>query len=238
MVRSMAIRFKVIVDNKSYRADFESDWGLSIFIDVDGARILFDAGGNPEVFRRNMLRHNIIPSEINYVVISHSHYDHCGGLQAIAEDLKQARIYIPRDRRLLRFIRRLGLEATIITDLTKIHDRVYVKSFRTRVFGIVEQSMAIVCRRGLIILCGCSHPGISNIVRGFVEELSIKPYLVMGGFHGPSISEVEELIRMGVERIAPMHCSGYEIRYYLMSEHPDIYMDSGAGHEFVIEAPF
>jgi len=69
-------------------------------------------------------------------------------------------------------------------------------------------------KKWLIIITGCAHPGIVDIVKKATKILPYKKiYLVMGGFHlsGDSYSEIEEIIEvfrnLAVQKIAPSHCS-------------------------------
>ena len=99
-----------------------------------------------------------------------------------------------------------------------------------------EEALAInVEGRGLVILVGCSHPGVANIVAKAKNDLGVKPYLVLGGFHMMGASEsgcretVKRLIELGVERIAPIHCSGDMIRSILEEEYPQNWLKCHVG---------
>jgi 7,8-dihydropterin-6-yl-methyl-4-(beta-D-ribofuranosyl)aminobenzene 5'-phosphate synthase len=78
--------------------------------------------------------------------------------------------------------------------------------------SIVEQALIIETQRGLIVLTGCAHPGIVEIVRAAQAFGAVD--LVMGGFHlaDYSTAKVEDVIaelnRSGVQRAAPSHCTG------------------------------
>lgn len=56
------------------------EWGYSALVEVDGRRILFDTGANPDTVLRNAEALNIDLSTVEDVVISHFHGDHTGGL--------------------------------------------------------------------------------------------------------------------------------------------------------------
>jgi 7,8-dihydropterin-6-yl-methyl-4-(beta-D-ribofuranosyl)aminobenzene 5'-phosphate synthase len=65
-----------------------------------------------------------------------------------------------------------------------------------------------------VVLVGCSHPGVVNLVRQAARDVGAKPYMVVGGFHMAGLPAeearevVEQLLGMGVEKIYPVHCSG------------------------------
>ena len=56
-----------------------AEWGLSIFIDVDGYKILFDTGAGQALIHNAQIQ-GIDFSLIDKIVLSHGHFDHTGGL--------------------------------------------------------------------------------------------------------------------------------------------------------------
>ncbi|MCE5296322.1 MAG: MBL fold metallo-hydrolase [Euryarchaeota archaeon] len=80
-----------------------------------------------------------------------------------------------------------------------------------------EQSLYVTSKKGLVILTGCGHPGVCNMVHQAKKATGKPVYMVMGGFHmsaTPANNErilktMENLRNMNVERIAPMHCVGF-----------------------------
>lgn len=78
--------------------------------------------------------------------------------------------------------------------------------------GIEEHSLLINAeRKGLVVLTGCSHPGIINIVKGAQQICGTKIHAVIGGLHISGIQEgikvAKSLHEMGVELISPCHCT-------------------------------
>jgi len=66
-----------------------AEWGLSLFIDVDGYKILFDTGGGlSAIYNAKVL--DVDLTDIDKIVISHGHFDHTGGLLDILK-LKNGR---------------------------------------------------------------------------------------------------------------------------------------------------
>jgi 7,8-dihydropterin-6-yl-methyl-4-(beta-D-ribofuranosyl)aminobenzene 5'-phosphate synthase len=63
------------------------EWGYSALVEVDGHRILFDTGANPDVVLRNAKEMGIDLSTVEDVVLSHNHSDHVGGLIALRRAL-------------------------------------------------------------------------------------------------------------------------------------------------------
>jgi 7,8-dihydropterin-6-yl-methyl-4-(beta-D-ribofuranosyl)aminobenzene 5'-phosphate synthase len=59
------------------------EWGFSALVEVDGKRLLFDTGSEPDTVLRNAKTLGIDLSDVTDVVLSHSHYDHVGGLATL-----------------------------------------------------------------------------------------------------------------------------------------------------------
>jgi 7,8-dihydropterin-6-yl-methyl-4-(beta-D-ribofuranosyl)aminobenzene 5'-phosphate synthase len=77
-----------------------------------------------------------------------------------------------------------------------------------------ELSLAVRTPDGLILIVGCSHPGIERIVEG-ATQIDKRVRIVLGGFHLPAakdedISRIATTLHDGykVERLAPGHCTG------------------------------
>ena len=68
-------------ENKS----LEYGHGLSILIEFDGRKILFDTASGP-AFLRNAKRMGIDLSDLDAVMLSHSHYDHASGFRDLLEE--------------------------------------------------------------------------------------------------------------------------------------------------------
>jgi 7,8-dihydropterin-6-yl-methyl-4-(beta-D-ribofuranosyl)aminobenzene 5'-phosphate synthase len=74
----------LIENNQGEHKALIHEHGLSFFIEKDECRILFDTGQS-EAFLRNSHHLNIDLSRLDYVVLSHGHYDHSGGFRALTE---------------------------------------------------------------------------------------------------------------------------------------------------------
>ena len=79
---------------------------------------------------------------------------------------------------------------------------------------IKEQALVLKTVQGLIIITGCSHPGIVTIAKKAVQICSDRIYFITGGFHlgGTPVGNLKNIIRelkaLGVEKIGPSHCIG------------------------------
>jgi 7,8-dihydropterin-6-yl-methyl-4-(beta-D-ribofuranosyl)aminobenzene 5'-phosphate synthase len=233
------VRLVVLVDNNPYKEGLETAWGLAVYLETHETKLLFDTGPDPSVLERNAEKLGIDLRKIDFIVISHPHGDHTGGLELFSSIKPGLRVYIPTDQSLKNYVQSLGLVPIQVNSTVEVAKGIFVVK---PLYGPpVEEALAVKTSKGLAILVGCSHPGVVNLVNQAVRDLGIKPYLVLGGFHmfGASLQDVKEvasrLVEMGAEKIYPIHCSGDTPRNYLANSYRDKYGDGGVGLEIVIQ---
>jgi 7,8-dihydropterin-6-yl-methyl-4-(beta-D-ribofuranosyl)aminobenzene 5'-phosphate synthase len=79
-----------------------------------------------------------------------------------------------------------------------------------------EQALCLSTKKGLVVLVGCGHAGVVNIVSQIRRRSERKLYMLMGGFHVSSAGQdvllktMDGLKKVGVEKVAPMHCTGFQ----------------------------
>jgi len=109
---------------------------------------------------------------------------------------------------------------------------------------IKEESLIIKTSKGLVVITGCAHPGIVNIVKRAKEMLKSDVYLVLGGFHlcWMSLSKVKRIIngvkKEGVKKVAPCHCSGDLARKQFEKAYGKDFILVGAGKTITIKDTF
>ena len=232
------LKLIIVVDNYP-DGELKTAWGLSILVKTPKNTILFDTGPDPSILRENLKKLGVDPSEIDFVVISHEHGDHINGLPYLAKVRPGLRVYVPKGT--AEKIRIRGLDIKEVDKTTKVAEGIAIIGW---LYGPpAEEALAInVEGRGLVILVGCSHPGVVNIVAKAKTDLGIKPYLVLGGFHMIGASEsacketIKRLIELGVEKIAPIHCSGDRIRSILEKEFPQNWLKCHIGSVIEVSA--
>ena len=81
--------------------------------------------------------------------------------------------------------------------------------------GFPELSLAMKTERGIVLITGCSHSKVEEIVRAAKTYLGSNIDLVEGGFHllpydAAYITNIAHLMKddLGVRRVAPAHCTG------------------------------
>lgn len=83
----MEITITVLVDNNTYiDAYYLGEPAVSYYVEADGKRILFDTGYS-DVLLQNAQKLEIDLSRLDYIVLSHGHNDHTGGLRYLAQHL-------------------------------------------------------------------------------------------------------------------------------------------------------
>lgn len=204
---------KIIFENYNDQGELlRSLWGFSLYLEE--YRLLFDTGSNGRVLLENMKTLGIDIKEIEYLFISHAHWDHIGGIDSVLELNPDLTLFVPQSlsKHLIRDLRALAKEVVVIGEQPqKLFDRLYT----TGLLGeeVPEQSL-IVNSEKPVVITGCGHFGIANIVRRASEIIEKPIYLAVGGFHlmYSSKKEIEETIREleknGVSCVSPTHCSG------------------------------
>ena len=224
--------FKLISVFDNYQVDkrLKTAWGLATVIETPNDSILFDTGGDSEILLFNMEKLGIKPSSIKKVVISHVHGDHLGGLKGFLEENSNVTVFIPNSfpPSVKEMITEKGAKLVEISGARKISDFVYTVGV---LYGPPEeQSLVIDSGKGLVVITGCAHPGIVNIVRKAKELLNRdEVFLALGGFHRPPLSCVKKFRELRVEKVAPSHCSGDSVREAFKKEYGEDFIEYGAG---------
>jgi len=177
------MKITIVYDNQADEG-LKSGWGFSCLIEAK-EKILFDTGDSGENLIYNLRQLNIQPENIDAVVISHNHWDHTGGLKEFSKLNGDARVFRPKS----------------FSKPTEISPGVHSTGTLGKL--IKEQSLVVNTKKGNLVITGCAHPGLANIIDK-ANQLG-KIYGVLGGFHG--FSELEKL--RGIKLIAPCHCTQY-----------------------------
>lgn len=226
----------IVYDNNPFDSRLQTDWGFSCLIRLAQRSVLFDTGGDSRILLDNMQKLHIDPGEIDTVVLSHIHGDHVGGLPGFLEQNSAVALYIPQSfpERFKDEAKSFGIEVHEVSKAAELCPGIYTTGELGS--GIKEQSLIVACNAGLVIITGCAHPGVVNIVRTVKEIVpGRKIYLVLGGFHmsGASTGQIEsvisELERLAVEKVAPCHCSGDATRRLFKQQYGENYIESGVG---------
>lgn len=90
----MSVLLRVLVDNFSDPdSGAEAEHGLSFFFTCDEKKFLLDVGAS-SLFAANACRLGIDISDVDYLILSHAHSDHTGGLSAFLSMNNKAVVYL------------------------------------------------------------------------------------------------------------------------------------------------
>ena len=227
------IAIKVIYDNRKENAAMREGWGFSCLIDLGPRKILFDTGADTKAFFANLQTLDIRSEEITDVVFSHKHADHTTGMREILKTLKPgSRLFLPKGFPTWKIPRHL--ETVIVKDFGEIDTRVFSLVLKGG-FCLYEQALVLQTSQGLLVITGCAHPGIVNILEAAQQRLSQPIHLVLGGFHlfrknRESVSEiVDKFVALHVAHAAPCHCSGDEAIAHFQGVYQERFHKIGAG---------
>jgi 7,8-dihydropterin-6-yl-methyl-4-(beta-D-ribofuranosyl)aminobenzene 5'-phosphate synthase len=237
------ITLTVIFDNIASPSDLTTEWGYSCVIQTEKDTVLFDTGSNGKILLQNMAKMEIDPQSIHSVIISHTHWDHLDGLGDFLAINPHVEVYIPNSTSMEdeKKIAARGAKAIRVSLSRRITADIFSTGELTG--EMPEQSLVIQSEKGLVVLTGCAHPGIVNISsqaqKLFPEG---KIYLAMGGFHLKSynaekVGQIIDLLQeLGIQQIAPSHCTGEEAIAIFKQRFQQNFIQSGVGRKLVLEA--
>ena len=206
------MKITIIYDNTAFIKDLQADWGFSALIEIKERKILFDTGANGRILLSNMEKLKINPKEIEDIFISHLHWDHIGGLSSFLSLNNQVKLWIPS----------YFPEAKNAREIIEVKKptRLYEGIYSTGELEGIEQSLCIETEKGIVIIAGCSHPRMENIIK--TASQFGKVYGIIGGLHGT----MPEALK-GLDLICPTHCTQYKSE--IKSLYPKKYIEGGAG---------
>lgn len=216
-----------IYDNNLSDLRLRSGWGFSCFLEHGGERILFDTGGDAPTLLHNMRILGIDPECIDLVILSHAHHDHTGGVSAALRS--GIRLFIPASfpESFKAGVRSRGAKIVEVREGCKIGEGLYTTGELGE--GIKEQALLGMSKEGIVVITGCAHPGIVNILKYVRREFDERIYLVLGGFHLGNRDVSREFWELGVVKVAPCHCTGDVATAYLRERYRDDFISNGAG---------
>ena len=215
----MGTKITIVYDNCLNKRGLETGWGFSALIETNhSSPILFDTGDDGAALLYNMEQLGINPEDIGTIVISHAHADHTGGLSKILGVNKHAIVYVPASvagripgRKVVSVSRPLQISSNVLS---------------TGELKNIEQSLAVKTSKGIVVVTGCSHPGVGAVLDAVSSYGEI--YGIIGGLHG--FSDFSRLD--GLSLICPGHCTRYKEE--LEQRFPGRYAGCGAGLELFL----
>lgn len=279
------MRITSLLENTTTNEQFKVEHGLSLFIETESYKILFDMGQS-DLFAENAKTLGIDLKEVDIAVLSHGHYDHGGGLakfltlndhapvyvsaKAFERHYNGSEKYIGLDPALqgnarLQVINEEACEASsdvpgkgvaIVSGLTLYTCNHLVRKYNLGSFGLTmvreddrqkeacenreqkqellpddfthEQYLLIEEKGKRVLISGCSHKGIMDIVEWF------EPDVLVGGFHFSKLPLDETLAGYAMQlaqhntMFYTCHCTGKEQYEYMKKYMPRLeYLSCG-----------
>lgn len=211
----------MLLDNISNNKHYKNSHGLSMLIEFDGLKILFDTGPNRN-FIKNAEKLSIDLDSVDTIIISHGHSDHVTGLKYLNLDEKIIysgnEVCTPKFLKIFNFYKYVGAPKeinhnnfTYITEIKEIRENIFIiplkKSDRSdkNLYKKIKQekrlddfsdelALVLIKDDQLIIFTGCSHHGIIEIIQ-YIKKIfpnkNIKS--IIGGFHMIGIPYINNL---------------------------------------------
>lgn len=266
-------RVTVLSDAFGKDSALQRSWGYAALIEYGGRRVLFDTGGQKKAFTNNVKALSVDLSKLDFVVLSHRHGDHTGGVAHLLEVNPSVKIYAPVETGsfgspasgpVLKSVRRQveGAPVDLLyfgksppeklavdspwpdANITLVDKPVEVipgfflfknVSEQKGTLELNEVSMAIKTPKGLVVIVGCSHPGIEKILEE-ASKIDTRIYSVIGGLHlvDKTDQQVAELVgnfqsKWKMERVGAGHCTGPFAQVELRRVFKDRHDHSGLG---------
>src|SRR6266705_3041101 len=246
---SVKAQITILYDAFGKSSSMQKDWGYAALIEYGGKRIMFDTGNNGDTLAQNAKAKGIDLAKLDFVVMSHRHGDHMGGVAYLLSVNPNVKIYAPKEGfgvygadlpstfyrkdaslppeqryydgappAVMRFGAAWpGVNFELIDKTTEVAPGIHLialVSDKPGTLELRELSLAINTPDGIVIVVGCSHPGIDKIVEA-AGTINPRIHFIAGGFHlvAANFSNIEKIVtalrdRVKVEYVAPEHCTG------------------------------
>jgi len=234
------MKLTVLSDAKAMNG-FQPEHGLSFYIEYDQIRILLDTGASSK-FKDNAKRLGIDLDKIDKVVLSHGHFDHGNGLPYLrhttlvchpdcfvkrfrkkgngnigislsGQEVRERFDLQPSEKPF-----RLSAHIYFLGEIPRINDfetweTPYMLEDGQDDYIVDDSGLACVTENGLVVVSGCAHSGICNIIEHAKKITGMDNVeAVIGGFHLKNADHrtrktIECIKQIGVRRVYPSHCT-------------------------------
>ena len=254
----MELRVTILAENSVVVPfDVIGEHGFSAFVEMEDFNFLFDTGQGKALVNNSIALKKDLNS-IDFLYLSHGHYDHTGGMVDLLKIKSPLDVYAHPDMFSERYwfkggvqkyigiqyqkayLESLGLNFKFHKDFQEIAKNVYSSGEveRNTPFEKIDAemkvknengelvqdqiwddySMAIRTSKGLVVILGCAHAGIVNILNHFIKQTGEKEiYAVLGGTHlgFANDEQIDETIKVldkyNIQKLGVSHCTGLSV---------------------------
>lgn len=254
--------------------------GFSAFVETEDCTFLFDSGQGYSILNNSLALEKDL-TEIEFMFLSHGHYDHAMGIPQILKIKSPLDIYahpnvfkeryhveegesrfigIPYRKS---YLESLGAKFKFRKEFEKIAEEIYTSGEipRKTSFEKIDPklktidrdgkfvqdkleddiSLAIETSKGLVVISGCAHSGIVNVLTHFLKKTdNDRIYAVIGGTHLGSASDkqvektLEFIEKHNIQKIGVSHCTGLANSAKLYNRLGDRFLFASAGETIEI----
>lgn len=269
------MKITTLIENEAeHNKELKNEFGLSLFIEDEDISLIFDTGKSGD-FIFNAQKLQIPLNNIKHVVLSHSHFDHTGGIRKLVDTFNNkftlhiSKTFFEEKHRITGVIHeflgnnfnekyildkgininyidtdefKLSKNITLFTNFKSLNNfetptRYYFrKIYDDYILDSMEDELVlgIDTSKGLLIVCGCSHIGIANIVENIKCRTQKKIYGIIGGLHLSKASDerIEKVLKYfdecNIEFFGVSHCTGEKVTKILRESKKNfIYNNTG-----------
>lgn len=269
------MKITTLIENEvGHNKELKNEFGLSLFIEDEDISLIFDTGKSGD-FIFNAQKLQIPLNNIKHVVLSHSHFDHTGGIRKLVDTFNNkftlhiSKTFFEEKHRITGVIHeflgnnfnekyildkgininyidtdefKLSKNITLFTNFKSLNNfetptRYYFrKIYDNYILDSMEDELVlgIDTSKGLLIVCGCSHIGIANIVENIKCRTQKKIYGIIGGLHLSKASDerIEKVLKYfdecNIEFFGVSHCTGEKVTKILRESKKNfIYNNTG-----------
>ena len=230
----------IIFDNYRGEADLGTAWGFACLVKYGDHRLLFDTGSDADLYRENVLQLDISPEEIPGLFISHAHADHTAGIPWVTATNPSIQCFLPAGyAEQLKTAGNLPDNSKAIAKPAHLYGPFYSTGDDFENFR--EQALVIKTPDGGVLVTGCGHPGVVEMVTVAREQLNIPVHAVIGGLHllnypDAQVEAIAERLKdLGIKQICATHCTGDRAIAVFKQAFGDGYIPGGVGTRINIE---
>jgi 7,8-dihydropterin-6-yl-methyl-4-(beta-D-ribofuranosyl)aminobenzene 5'-phosphate synthase len=269
------LKITTLIENEAgHNKELKNEFGLSLFIEDEDISLIFDTGKSGD-FIFNAQKLQIPLNNTKHVVLSHSHFDHTGGIRKLVDTFNNkftlhiSKTFFEEKHRITGVIHeflgnnfnekyildkgininyidtdefKLSKNITLFTNFKSLNNfetptRYYFrKIYDDYILDSMEDELVlgIDTSKGLLIVCGCSHIGIANIVENIKCRTQKKIYGIIGGLHLSKASDerIEKVLKYfdecNIEFFGVSHCTGEKVTKILRESKKNfIYNNTG-----------